>query len=301
MLPCSIAEHPIGRQGCSVSASVVAYNTDPGELSVLLGSLRDGSARVLATVVDNSATNALQRVVEDAGALYVHSGSNVGYGAGHNIALRRNLHRTRYQLVLNPDIVLERDTIASLVAFMELHPDVGQLMPAVRYPDGSEQRLTKRLPTPADLFLRRFAGPVRTVFPGPWERYEMRDIDLSVPSEVPCLSGCFMLMRSSVLERTGLFDERFFMYMEDVDLCRRIGAVSRTVFYPDVAVTHGYAKGSYRNPRLMRMHLRSAVQYFGKWGWIFDQERRSRNRRTNCVPPMTPALTPAAKLKVGAL
>lgn len=292
----------MGQQVCSVSASVVAYNTNPGELSALLDSLRDGSARVLTTVVDNSPADSLRSIVEDAGALYLHCRSNVGFGAGHNISLRRNLHRARYQLVLNPDIVLDRDAIASLVAFMDRHPDIGQVMPAIRYPDGSEQRLTKRLPRPADLFLRRFAAPARSIFPGPWERYEMRDVDLSVPSDVPCLSGCFMLMRSAVLERTGLFDERFFMYMEDVDLCRRIGAVSRTVFYPEVSVVHGYAMGSYRNSRLLRIHLRSGVQYFSKWGWIFDQERRLRNRSTNWQGARSaPALAATAEFEAGVL
>jgi hypothetical protein len=69
------------------------------------------------------------------------------------------------------------------------------------------------------------------------------------------------------------------MYMEDVDLCRRIGAVADTVFYPGVAIHHEYDKGSYRNPLLRKYHLQSAWRYFNKWGWLIDSGRSRLNRR----------------------
>ena len=84
-----------------------------------------------------------------------------------------------------------------------------------------------------------------------------------------------MFLRTSVLKRVGGFDETYFLYMEDLDLCRRIGQVARTVFYPAVSVMHGYQKGSYKSSRLLKHHLRSAVRYFNKWGWFFDAERDS--------------------------
>lgn len=86
-----------------------------------------------------------------------------------------------------------------------------------------------------------------------------------------------MLMRCDTLRRVGLFDERFFLYFEDVDLSRRIGRVARTVFFPGVQVEHGYAAGSYRNARLLWHHIVSAVRYFNKWGWLDDPERARVN------------------------
>jgi GT2 family glycosyltransferase len=101
-----------------------------------------------------------------------------------------------------------------------------------------------------------------------------------------------MFMRTAILQQVGLFDPRFFLYMEDVDLCRRIGAVSQTLYYPHARVIHGYAKGSYRDPHLLRLHLASAVRYFNKWGWFFDPVRSRLNRRTGLwKDPQPPAVT----------
>ena len=108
-------------------------------------------------------------------------------------------------------------------------------------------------------------------------RYEMYDLSQEVPSEVPSLSGCFLLAKSSALHAVGGFDERFFMYMEDVDLVRRLASIGKVVYFPNVSVIHEYGKGSYRNPKLLRYHLNSAVKYFNKWGWVFDRQRSKQN------------------------
>jgi GT2 family glycosyltransferase len=102
-------------------------------------------------------------------------------------------------------------------------------------------------------------------------------MDYNKEMRVPCLSGCFMFLRMSVISELGGFDDRFFMYMEDVDLSRRIGRRFRTMYVPRVAVYHGYAKGSYKDQQLRNNHIRSAVSYFQKWGWFFDAEREQLN------------------------
>ena len=89
-----------------------------------------------------------------------------------------------------------------------------------------------------------------------------------------------MFIRNKHLMEVGLFDENFFMYFEDVDLSRRLNAVSETLYTPDFKITHRYGKGSYKSTRLLLIHVRSALYYFTKWGWLFDSDRARVNRRT---------------------
>jgi GT2 family glycosyltransferase len=264
-----------------VSASIVVYENESEDVVSALRSVLSGPLRVSCTVVDNSPTPALRRCVEENNATYIFAGANVGFGAGHNLALRQSSESADYHLVLNPDVHFSAEVLPALFRFMNEHGDVGLVMPKILNSDGTEQRLCKQLPIPLDLISRRFLGGLgKALFGAQLDRYELRRVDLGVPREIPCLSGCFMFLRTKTLREVGLFDERYFMYMEDVDLCRRIGGSYKTVFYPDVAITHGYAKGSYSNRRLLKLHLQSAIRYFSKWGWIFDAERERLNRKT---------------------
>ena len=98
--------------------------------------------------------------------------------------------------------------------------------------------------------------------------YEMRDLGYEKIREVPLLSGCFMFLRTEIFVKVNGFDERFFMYMEDFDLCRRIGEISKIIFYPEVEIFHNHAKESFKNKKMMWEHIKSAIKYFNKWGWI---------------------------------
>ena len=210
--------------------------------------------------------------------MYIHS-VNLGYGAGHNIAIRESIDiGATYHIVVNPDIYFEEGVIEKLIIYMNKYSEVGLVMPRVLYPNGELQYLCKLLPTPFDLLFRRFL-PWRRYVEKKNEKYELRFTNYSREMEVPSLSGCFMFVRIAVLKKVGGFDERYFMYAEDLDLCRRIGKVSRTMYYPNVVVYHEYAKGSYKNRRLLRYHLSSVVKYFNKWGWVWDLDRKIINKR----------------------
>jgi GT2 family glycosyltransferase len=264
-----------------VSASIVVYMSDPDEVVSAVRSVLSSPLRVRCIVIDNSPTPALRQCVTDCGAEYIYAGRNLGFGRGHNLAMRSDCEVSEYHLVLNPDVHFAQDILTVLYRFMNGNPTIGLVMPRIRYPDGSDQQLCKQIPAPIDLISRRFGGTIgRSLFAEQLSRYELRHLDLRIAREIPCLSGCFMFIRSATLREVGFFDERYFMYMEDVDLCRRIGLAHRTVFYPGVAVTHGYAKGSYNDPELLKYHMQSAFKYFCKWGWIYDSERSRLNEKT---------------------
>lgn len=263
-----------------VSASIVTYRNDPEQVVASVRSTLSSPMRVACIVVDNSPTPELQQAVKELGAEYDFPGKNLGFGGGHNRTLRENNNRAEYFLIQNPDIQFAPDVLPALYQYMNENPDVGMVMPRILYPDGTEQRLCKRLPDPMDLVVRRFLGRWGdNLFKARLDRYELRHVDMNRVQEVPALSGCFMFVRPSALERAGYFDERFFMYMEDFDLCRRIGRDYRTMFFPLVSVRHEYAKGSYRNMRLLMLHAQSAIRYFWKWGWFRDKERDALNAK----------------------
>jgi GT2 family glycosyltransferase len=263
-----------------VSGSVVAYKNSSAQIVSAIRSLVSASMSLGVTVVDNSPTDSLRDIVAEAGAEYYFNGRNVGFGAGHNIAIRKYSGASEYHLILNPDVSFGPEVLQALYQFMQRNPDVGLVMPRVLYPSGEEQGLCKLLPTPSDLLIRRFGGPLgRSVFRAKMDRYLLRGVDLTAPRVVPSLSGCCMLVRTSLFQKVGLFDERYFLYMEDVDLCRRIGEVSKTMYFPDVAVYHEYQKGSYRNWLLTKHHIKSAWKYFSKWGWFVDRTRDQLNSR----------------------
>lgn len=274
----------------SISCSIVSYHNDPDEIAQVLHSVAATPVEATVYLIDNSHTDALGAVAREFGARYLHRPDNPGFGAAHNLAIADALaNGSTYHLVLNPDVTFGPDVIPALLSYMEGHRDIGLIMPDIRYPDGSRQHLCKLLPHPADLLVRRFS-PALYRLSGRLDTYEMRRSGYSRIMDVPALSGCFMFLRASLLGKVGGFDERFFMYLEDVDLSRRIGRCARTVFFPSVSITHAYRKGSYRSSVLLTRHIRSAIRYFNKWGWFFDDERHAVNRAAlhalECAEPL---------------
>jgi GT2 family glycosyltransferase len=228
-------------------------------------------------VIDNSPTRDLEPLCLELGANYIFTGRNIGFGAGHNIAFNQS-SRAPYHLVLNPDVQFGAEVLLELLQFMDINQSVGLVMPKIVYPDGSSQNLCKKLPTPFDIIARRlFPAPIQRLIKDRMDTFELQDMDLNRILSVPYLSGCCMLLRREAIERVCGFDQRFFMYFEDLDLTRRIHKHYRTVYYPGVCVVHRHEKGSYKDLRLLYCGLESAVRYFNKWGWINDRERNQIN------------------------
>lgn len=260
-----------------LTASIVLYKTDGDELRRCVTCLRDGGVeRIMA--IDNSPDTSLRALCEELGIEYVSPGRNLGYGAAHNIALRHAIDAdTTYHLVINTDVWFAPDTLPTIVAHMDGHPDIVQLIPSTVFPDGRRQDVVRLLPTPFDLIVRRFLPS--WAFSRSRERYLLHMWDQSTELNVAYHQGSFMFLRVSALREVGLFDERFFMYPEDIDLTRRMHRVGRTVFYPGATIVHAHRAASHRPGRMMWIHLTNMARYFNKWGWLRDGERRTINRR----------------------
>ncbi len=266
-----------------LSASLVLYHSKPNAIQTIITAFAELPCSKHLYLIDHSENNQLQFLGNsDPCVSYHFMQANNGYGKGHNIAIEWAIAQHSYcHLVLNPDIQFEVSGIMKLLTMMEQAPEIGLLMPQVLYPNGQLQYLCKLLPTPFDLLGRRFLpGILKKIFKKQMDAYECRQLNYSQTMDVPNLSGCFMFMRTEALKKVGVFDPRFFMYLEDTDLCRRIGMHYRTVYYPEVQIVHAYEKGSYKFNKLLFYHIQSAFLYFNKWGWFIDKVRTQKNAAT---------------------
>ncbi|MFD2873856.1 glycosyltransferase [Mucilaginibacter ximonensis] len=261
-----------------LSVSVVLYHTDKGELYNLLKSFIKSNLSIDIFLIDNSASDELREIslVFD-NSIYIFNGKNIGYGAGHNIAINRS--NSKYHLIVNADIEFDPQILNTALEFMNDNPDVGMISPQIILPNGEMQFFCRKLPTPFDLFARRFIPSfIKPIFKKQLDEYLLADRDYSKPMNIPNLPGCFMFMRMSVLKEVAGFDENFFMYVEDIDLTRRIHEKSKTLYLPEIKIAHGLARGSYKFSKLMLYHIQSAAYYFNKWGWFNDEQRVKINK-----------------------
>ena len=259
-----------------LNASIVLYQPDWQQVTNLTEVILQSDYVDCVYWIDNSPNKHTFESL-DSRIKYRHNPYNMGYGAAHNIAIRESIYDDiPFHLVVNPDIILTRDALDSMLQFIAQHPEVGSLMPRVTYPDGQIQRLCKLLPTPLDVFGRRF-------LPAQWmqrrnQTYEMHASGYDRIMNIPYLSGCFMLLRTQAVKQARLFDERFFMYPEDMDLTRRIHRDYLTVFFPHATIIHNHEKASYKSLKMLWIHIVNMCRYFNKWGWFHDPERIQFNR-----------------------
>lgn len=274
----------------SLGASIVLYETPLERISRLLADLEAGGASQLY-IVDNTpgppdrdAADAVASLVEAfaarGSALQLsYPGKNLGYGGGHNLAIAASTLEYKYHLICNPDITLGEHTLETLYDFMESHPEVGLCMPKLVGPDGATHYCCRRSPVILDYLSQ-------LMLPGSWGKQrrnslEMRSRDYEQSMEVPCLSGCFMFFRSDVLRRLGGFDERFFLYFEDLDLSARARKLGKNVYYPYTWVVHERQSGHKTSWRLKARFAASAFRYFAKWGWFSS----SADKETDAAHP----------------
>lgn len=191
-------------------------------------------------VVDNNSVDGSVEMVAEKfpWVKLIANKDNKGFSKANNQAML--LSQCKYQLLLNPDTVVEEDTLKKVVDYMEAHPEVGGL--GVRMVDGKGKFLpeSKRgLPTPAVAFYKIFG--ISRIFPKSkrFGRYHLGYLSEFETNEIEILSGAFMLMRKEALDKVGLLDEDFFMYGEDIDLSYRIiKGGYKNVYFPETRIIH---------------------------------------------------------------
>ena len=267
------------------TACIVTYNTNLEDLTQIISCFQKTKLKFKLWISDNSEEDTLRSFINnfsDDRIEYIFNNSNNGFGSGHNVVLKKLMdnnfkEKAEFHIILNADITFEENTIEKMVDYMRKNPEIGQIGPKIHESSGEVNKSCRLLPTPLNLIFRRFF-PIKSIVDKMDYNYEMRWCDYNLIMEVPILSGCLMFIRTDILKNVGMFDTRYFMYMEDYDLCRRIGQKYKVIFYPEVKIIHKHGKASYKTRKMMIAHINSAIKYFNKWGWFFDKERKIRNR-----------------------
>lgn len=258
----------------NIFTSIVIYKHSYNDLKLTLDSLLQVREIKKIILVDNDQSS-WASTLHNERIVYIRTKGNFGFGYGHNIAIKQFASESDFFLICNPDIHFSLSEFNKLFNFVTTRKE-GLFLPKIIYPNGLNQYGARLLPTPINLFIRRFSPKLAEKFD---EKYLLKKFDLSKPIFVPYLSGSFMLFRSECLIQLNGFDERFFMYMEDIDISRRCAERFGNIYYPLAEVIHIHEQASYKNKVLLKAHLKSAFQYFCKWGWFYDRIGKSLNAR----------------------
>lgn len=237
----------------AISAAIVTYN-DADRIGKACTSIIENTKKypLRLTVVDNASSDNSVNIARESGAEIICLNKNVGFGAAHNKLLETELGK--YHFVINPDIYIDSDVLSSLVDFMEENPDVVMAMPKILNPDGTEQKLPKEKPTFKRLFLGRISKKVRREYV--WADKEINDV-----VDIDFCTGCFFCIRSAAFKSLGGFDERFFMYLEDVDLTLKAKKIGRVVMQPNVSVVHEWERQSAKSLKYFLIHISSCIKF----------------------------------------
>ncbi len=232
---------------------IVSYNVR-SFLEQTLRTVVDASEglRVELIVVDNASTDESAAMVRERfpGTRLIANSENMGFARASNQGFARA--HGRYVLFLNPDVVIHRDTLRTMVGFMDDHPKVGAAGCKLLLPDGQMELACRRsFPTPGVAFYK-IVG-LANLFPHNrrFGAYNLTHLDPNQEHEADALSGSFMMVRHDTLEQVGSWDERYFMYGEDLDLCYRIKRAGWKVWYvPTTEVVHFHGESARQTSRI---------------------------------------------------
>ena len=244
----------------AVDVVVVSYNSR-GELRACVEPLTR-LADVNVVVVDNASTDGSLEVIADLPVERIALPQNGGFGHGCNAGWR--VGEAPYVLFLNPDALIDSEALDRLVAILEDSPAAGAVAPRINHDDGTLDYSLRRFPRLRSTYARAFF--LHRIFPrATWTDELIREPGVYArPGSPDWVSGACILVRRTVLEELGGFDEGFFMYCEDIDLCRRVQDAGHELRYEPAAVITHIGGASAPRASLLPVLAESRLRYAGK-------------------------------------
>ncbi len=246
-----------------LTVSIVSYNS-LNFLRDCLNSILENppSLKYEIIVVDNASADGSCELVQKnfPQVKLLRNSKNTGFAAANNKAISKT--NSKYILLINSDCKVYKNSLDNLVSFMEKNKKVGIAGPKIINSDGSVQLSCRKFPS---IFNAAFHTILTNIVPNnPFSRkYKLADVNRDTPFEVDWVSGSAMIIRRKALEDTGLIDERYFMYVEDLDLCYRMWQKSWKVYYYPCANILHHIGGSSGNSELKAcFRMQRSVFYF---------------------------------------
>ena len=242
-----------------ISATIVIFKEDIDTLQKTINCFLNTPLLKKLYLVDNSPTNELKDTFKHPEVGYIFNGKNLGFGCAHNLIIPKL--NSDFHLILNPDVIFDSQVLPNLISELKRQENISMISPQVLSDDGTLQYTSRKTPSFLELIFRRMG-----VLKKHTRKREYRDRDLSKPFSPDFIHGCFMLFKTNDFIEVNGFDERYFLYMEDADICRKIKHMGKEIlYYPHQEITHNHRRGSSKNIRLLFYHLTSSIKYFQKW------------------------------------
>jgi|TARA_B110000908_G_scaffold8787_2_gene10867 GT2 family glycosyltransferase len=257
--------------------SIVSYGTSKSDISNVISklSLDETELSYDILIVDNMGSSELSSFCKSINISYVFPGKNLGFGSGHNFASKYYNHSFAYHLILNPDVFIGPDTIQHSLQFLNNNLHASLVSPKLLNSDGSIQNICRLLPSPKSLMKRFFLKLLSLQYINEEDNFNLSNKPISVPS----MHGACFFVRAEYFNQINGFDDLYFLYVEDIDLCRKMSALGDIIYLPTCSAIHAHAQGSYKNFSLFKYHLKSFIYYFFKWGLFFDKHRNNVNKK----------------------
>lgn len=235
--------------------SIVVFNPN---LDVLKKSIEDlvNKENIYIGIFDNSNLQNVMDFCQKNNVKYLSTHNNIGFGRGHNKNIKSfNIHNNSlYTVIMNPDIFLKYEQLFNLLNVFTKEKNVGIVSPLLLNPDGSIQHSVRCFPNIFSFFINFF---------GLSKNFSKKIINTM---EVPFIHGALYVLKTNIFFRVNGFDDQYFLYCEDIDICAKICNIGlKNIIYPNVYVTHLHQKESHKNIFLFCIHIISILKYVLKW------------------------------------
>lgn len=248
-----------------LTISIVTYNNED-VISILLNSLKESDSfnDVTVYVVDNASSDDTVKIIINnyPWVKLIKSEINLGFGKAHNLVI--NIINSKYHIIVNPDICIEKDTLSKSKQFLLENEDIVVVTPYINNIDGTQQFLPKKNPSMKYMIGGLFDKKIK-ICEEIRNEYTLKNKIINEPIDIEFCSGCFMITRTDALKKIGGFDNRYFLHFEDADLTRELRKIGRAVYNPFIKVTHKWQRDNKKINRSFWMALKSMVIYMKKW------------------------------------